>query len=757
MNRRPWLFTLIGGILLVLALGFSIWTVGHQAKHVLYVTSIAKDDVALDSNSPTGYENSLRRLIVPGHNEASYRWIEQTQRMLARGEWRIRHVDNANAPMGHDISVTSPYRWWLGLVAWIDHTLSDRSLGLSTERAALWADPAIQWVLIVVAALFIGRYFGLWPAALVTCAIVTVYPWTTNFLPGLPDRQGLALTCVFWSVLLLLPAFGSGFKNKTPETETSAAADSRKAIWFAAAGVLGGLGLWIDVSIEGPVLIGLAIGGCLVEVMSRNAVSTDSSGPQPWRLWALCGAATTLFAYLIEYFPDHLREWQMWSIHPIYGVAWIGGGELLQLVAGACRRGSRPWSVSATSRAVLAVAALASLPITLLRLHTWGFLARDLTSARLSKLPGDPVGTSVWSVLVHNGISSAIVGAALPLLLVVPALWILLRAKENVHRRASIALCLGPVAVALGLAFAQLSWWSVMDSVLFVLFIAVLAAVRGDLSVSGRWLWMSGAVAVFVLSGARLQSILASPQGAVDEAEVRELIERDLAHWLVKQVGSSDILILAPANDTSSLSYYGNVRGLVTLDRDNKEGLVPAIRIASATSGQEAQELVLRRGVTHFIIPSWDSQLDDFAAAGLGTLQGSFISTLDQWALPPWLRPLAYEMPAISSQQSQRVTVLSVVDEQDDAVLFPRMAEYFIETNRLDLAASEIPALKRFPGNAGALAVLLNVQLTTGDESGAQQTLRSLLTRLSSGADRSLPWERRVSWPSSWRELSSST
>src|SRR5256885_15769929 len=48
-----------------------------------------------------------------------------------------------------------------------------------------------------------------------------------------------------------------------------------------------------------------------------------------WRAWAFGGAVTSLAAYLIEYFPSHLGSWELRAIHPLYGLAWLGGGELL--------------------------------------------------------------------------------------------------------------------------------------------------------------------------------------------------------------------------------------------------------------------------------------------------------------------------------------------------------------------------------------------------------------------------------------------
>jgi hypothetical protein len=74
-----------------------------------------------------------------------------------------------------------------------------------------------------------------------------------------------------------------------------------------------------------------------------------------------------------------------------------------------------------------------------------------------------------------------------------------------------------------------------------------------------------------------------------------------------------------------------------------------------------------------------------------------------------------------------------------------RSAEYLVETGELEKAAAAAEALRRFPGDLGALTARVQVQSARGDAAGSAQTLDSLLSRLSSGADRFLPWDRRVS------------
>ena len=121
-SARTWIFVLLG------ALGFLVWAGYVRMQRVDFVTNTDREEAVVDATSPTGYAGGKRWLIVPEHNNRSYQWIAETEQMLARSEWRVRHIDYENAPLGRAVHSASPYRWWLGLVAWCDHTLSGRPL-----------------------------------------------------------------------------------------------------------------------------------------------------------------------------------------------------------------------------------------------------------------------------------------------------------------------------------------------------------------------------------------------------------------------------------------------------------------------------------------------------------------------------------------------------------------------------------------------------------------------------------------------------
>jgi hypothetical protein len=235
----------------------------------------------------------------------------------------------------------------------------------------------------------------------------------------------------------------------------------------------------------------------------------------------------------------------------------------------------------------------------------------------------------------------------------------------------------------------------------------------------------------------------------ITSAEAEALIERDLAHWLAKHAGGEGAVVFAPPRETASLSFYGGLRGLGTFGADNDEGMRATITLASVTTLPEAQILIQARQIRYIIIPSWDPFFDEYARLYLVKAQASrksiLIPELRRLNLPPWLRPVPCQILKIGGYEGQSVLVFEVVGEQSPAVAMSRLAEYLIEVGELDQATSAGETLRRFPGDIGALAARAQVQSARGDPAGLALTLDALLARLSSGADRFLPWDRRVS------------
>jgi hypothetical protein len=375
------------------------------------------------------------------------------------------------------------------------------------------------------------------------------------------------------------------------------------------------------------------------------------------------------------------------------------------------------------------------------------FLSRDLLWARLTSLPNGAMAGSFGAWLARDGMRPDVWATVLPLLAAGAALWCVLRRDTGRDRRVALAVALGPVLVALGFALQQLSWWSQVDAALLTVVVAAAAGPTERQSPSGRWLWAAIA-AVFAVPG--FIQLWPAPVGStLTTSESEELVERHLAHWLAAQSGEAGAVVFAPPHLTSTLCFYGGLHGLGSFAVDNRAGFGTSLAIAGVTTMEEVQELLRGRGVRYIAIPSWDRFFDDFAQLYLAkkfSNRTSFLAReLRAWNLPPWLRPVPYQLPVSGGFAGQSVLVFEVVDEQSPVVATSRLAEYFIEIGEMDRAGAASEALRRFPGDVGALAARAQVQSARSDADGFAQTVEALKSRLASGADRYLPWDRRVS------------
>ncbi len=482
LSSRFWL------VAALCALGFVVWLDYQRIQRVEYVTNTDREEAVLDASSPTGYAGGQRWAIVPEHNNRSYQWIAETQQMLATQEWRVRQINYENAPDGREVHSASLYRWWLGLIAWSDHVFSGRPTGVSVERAALFAEPLLHWLFLAGTTIFAARYFGPFAATLMALGLATIYPFAGGFLPGVPDDQSLSRICAVWSVLPLL-AWAGGVNPSAGERKTTRL--------FLLAGIAGGVGLWVSAVNQTPVIVAIALGGFLAACLASRKEKTILPGA-PWRQWALGGAIASFAAYLVEYFPAHL-DFRLEVNHPLYAIAWLGVGELLERFTGWKHDSKKNPANRITGWLVVtaSVAAIAALPLAMRFSGSQNLFTGDLSSSRLTYLPDGAIAKNLGAWMTHDGFTGAVVAACLPILLLAPVLWLITRRQTTAEARRALAFGLGPVAVSLVFACFQLRWFNLFDG----LSLSLLITVSAIDSPSRRWLW-AGCAGLFFLPGA---------------------------------------------------------------------------------------------------------------------------------------------------------------------------------------------------------------------------------------------------------------
>lgn len=719
--------------MLLLALGFTVWTDARRIVRLAHIAELSRGDSQPDPASPTGYVGGVRERVLPDHDGRSHEWIAQTQQMLATGDWRVRRIATENAPQGRESHAASPYRWWLGALALLDHTLTGTPHGLAVERAALYADPLLHCLLLIAATLFSRRHFGSLAAITAALGGALLFPFAARFFPGAPDDSALETILAIASLLPLLAGWFS-ISQPAPVAATSRASGK----WFVLAGIFGGLGCWVNPASQVLVIGGVILGALGAEWLRRDAAPVI---PAPWRAWSLAGGLTVLLASLLEFYPDHLGGWELRAVHPLYGLAWMGAGECVVQAAGWMRARRLAWKSPSALAALLGLLALLALPFALYRTGNPGFLAVDGLFFRLVNQPG-AMGPSLAGWIRTGGFTAVVWSTLLPLVLILPATWLLIRRQAGAGLRSLLVLAAGPLLLLLPVAFFQLSRWLLVDALLLVVWIAT-AAVLGLSANRPRTSWVWPVVLVlFLLPGLR-QLRPEKTDNVLSVQEAVGVVERDLAHWLAAR-SATPPLVLAPPGMTTNLNYYGGLRGIPTLSWENQEGLAFSLRIAVSVSRNETAALLRQRGVNYIVLPSWDGFFAAYVQAASVQTSELFHAGLMRWNLPPWLRPVPYEMPSLPGFENQSVRIFEVVDDQDPPLAASRLTEYFIETGRRSEAHVSYQALLKYPADFTALVARTQYWAVAGDADNFTKTFALLSDRLAAGADRYLPWDRRV-------------
>ncbi|ACB73888.1 hypothetical protein [Opitutus terrae] len=702
-----------------------------RVQHVERLSAASGKLPALDPNSPTGYAHGQRRLLAPGHNNESYQWLMQTQQMIATSEWRLRRVSYDNAPIGRAVVTPSLYRWWLAGVAGCDHLLSGRPLGLAVERAALWSDPLLLLLLLAGGTWFVAAHFGPVAATVFPLAAVGLYPFGRAFLPGCPDNSALALVLLVGGILPLLAAIRS-------ETAPSAA---RLRAWGVISGLLGGLAVWLNVRTAAPVLIGLGCGSAAAIWWSRGEAATRV----PWRTWSYAGAATILIGWWIDYRAGDLGAWRLTEVHPLYALAWLGGGELLAGVSTWARQGRHFVTSGPLFRLVVALAVIAALPASMYFQHSRGLLAENSFARQLTPLDDTGEVANLWAWIVQESHAWQVVAVLVPLALLAFAGYLIQRRTTGDAQQAVLVVALGPVLVTLGFACGQLSWWRQLDALVLPLLVAATAGL--PLPQSRRRFILAAVAAGLLAPGlVLLAPAWPSAEQAFSGREQEALAERELAYWLAQRAGPDGATALAPPNLTASLCFHGGLRGIGSPYRENDEGFQASVRLAGAVHADEAQALARQRGLTHVVIPSWDGFLDEYARLGGGEFGHTLVGLLHTWLPPRWLRPVAFYLPNEKVFENSRLLVFEFTEVQDEASALCRLTDYFVDMGQLDLAAMAAQTLATdYGGDFGAQVSQARVTIARRDPSGFARALESITAGLAAGQDETLAWDQRVS------------
>lgn len=705
MPRRPvtksqfWLTVAV----LVGVLGFVAWDAVVRSRHVLAVSArygVTVDAPATAMENPTGYADGRRSLVLPPGAADTAHWIMQTQAMIAAGEWRIRRVGYDNAPDGRELHWAAPLHWWLAGLAWVDHMLSGRPIGQSVERAVLYSGPVMFGLMLAMVGGILWRRFSPAAGAVFAFGAIATYPFYLDFTAGYADHHGLANLSAMLMVLSLLAGWTAGVAAPR---------------WFTASAVAGGVGLWISTATLVPALAGTALGVVVAIWHGRRANPAAAPDPGLFRRWGSVGAGVSLAAYAVEYFPHHLG-WRLEVNHPLYALAWLGAGELLRAGALAARRGisglSRRDRVAGGTGFVLA----GLLPLVIATTAERTFVVADPFIWRLHSLYISEFGGLAHTL--SRGVSVGAVALCLPVLCILPVLVLAVRRSTPAEWRTEACLALLPALTGWLMGWQQVRWLGLAYAVSVPAMAVCFRALSGDAPPSPfRRLpaWLVAGLLVFLpgMTTAIRRTLNASE---FKPEEIRNLAERDVAHWLRLRAGPDRVVVAGMPTPTTRLIFSGSLHGLGTLYWENSAGLKAAAALFAAPSPEAARILAARAGVTHVVLLSWDAFEASLArlARGLDDDQpvpdDSFAARLlSAPVAPSWLKPLAFPLPDHPSLQDARVRIWEVTTASTSASPAVWAANYYLEMRQPEAAARLVPLLERFPGDLSANIMLAGI------------------------------------------------
>ncbi len=673
-------------VCLLLSLGF---IAGNAIVRIEYFRFAAKA-AAMPAETAAVPDSHPRTAIYPIASADSSWWVMHTEAMIRSGDWRVRETSRDNAPLGREVHWSSGLMWGLASLAWLIYFGSGLATIDGVQHAALVIGPLMQMGFVIAFVLVAARRWGGLVGGCLGLALAALGPLDQFFHPGEADHHGI-VTCFALGCVLAAIAAGAGVtaREDAGEPDPRGLLPARRAArrWMILSGLLGAAGIWVSAATVIPAFAGIAFGALAVAWLRRGSdtdagqASVADYQPSLWRVWGSAGALGSLAFYLLEYAPSHFG-WRLEVNHPLYALAWWGGGELLARACAWLQGGRFASSAREGLLAAVAFLALAALPIIVLVGGPALFSIRD---------------TFLWNlhegyILEFRSLGSALAGAswserlatlAIWPLLALPAAWYLIR-----NRRAAgvplLALAIGAALPLSALSFLQIRWLGVTQALWLALPVVWIAIWRAAAPRPSRAATFSGLLfLILALTPFPLRSIPTwKTQPVVGIEEAISLVMRDIAWKLRGSAGTNPINVVSGPTTTTSLAFFGDTQGVGTLYWENLAGLKTVASIYGAKNEAEALRICREHAVTHIVIFSWDAFAQPYARLHHGrpvdaSTDDCFVSSLlSTRNIPEWLRPIHYKMLPELAQGGHWVLIFEVHPEQSSAEAYFHLGKY---------------------------------------------------------------------------------
>lgn len=633
-----------------------------------------------------------------------YVWNRHAEVLGQDGSWRVRQTDLDNAPHGREVHWNSAFAWYLRGLGEIYRSVTGEPLRHSIFRMSIWANPILLALAILVFSTLSARRFGPLCGAVLALGMVAVPTFYEGFMPAYPDHHGL-IAFALLGLLFGLAWAGGGWVQPEDGRDFAPPRNLRQArqgMIFSA--LCGAAGLWFSALSTALVLGTIGAAALLMALLSRSPRRVVSFHPGLWKTWAIYGAAASLALYLLEYFPFDLG-WRLEVNHPLYALAWLGGGWLIALFAGWWINGRSstpfPWK-----KFILPVLVCLPLPALIIFGGTEVYLPKDPFMGRLWKNIAEllPLLTRIQ----HGGLTWQIAFGWFPLLLLA-ALGLQFSTRVGSGTKSTLQLMAFPILLITALQFYQVRWGMLAGPL--YLGLAALVLPQFWQLVPHRSLPRLAAAALlaafaFVFIQPSFANSFQLPwsqykaapgQIPLTAGQALALLHRQMALVIAEDAGDEPVVLLSSPNSSCLLSTLGGFRTVGTLYWENVEGLKAAATALNAQNDAEALALLKEHGITHISFLTWENFIDPFfrilhptpvAGRSYGNSFGK--RALFDRVIPSWSRPLIFPPNSITQGLNQQVLLLRVAPEQDLPTAQFHLARFAAQVENNPAAARQL-------------------------------------------------------------------
>ncbi len=696
----------------------------------------------IDPESPTGYEMGMRNLILPPVGTDGLHWVMHTQKLLHEGGFRIRYTDNDNVPDGREIHWSHGFIWWLILLGKIHSTITGLPLAASVEAVSPYANTLIFAAMIAGLPWILYRRFGAIAASGFAISLGTIYTFYEFFMIGNADHHGFAAAGALMSGLLLAIG-GAGWVVSASSEDTKPNKSKPKSNlqvfeyviepeaarrYFIGSGIAGSVSLWVSAATAVPTFFGIGLGALVSVLFFGRKQSPEEPGYAPglWRWWGMTGCCGSLLFYLLEYFPSHMGM-RLEVNHPLYALAWLGGGELLSRLTRWRVQGVAPWQGNgAIFGLIAAIGAVLVLP-TLVKLYPEKYFW--VTDEFLWKFHHDYIHEfkTIFAWAQSRATVQAVLNVCLFPIMGIVVVRLLFVDELGRSWKGLFTLLMFPAVLVTCMGIYQIRWLGISNALWLPTIPAFLACVFRSGFRHRFETWeklVAGVVACLVF--------VMFPQSAIYNAYYRitrpmdlgledafGVYIRDISHALRRASPERELVVVSGPTTTTHMMYFGGMKGIGTLYWENVPGLKATASIYAARTEPESRELVKRHRVSHIAIYASDAFAYEYTRLLRGLPFGAkpddaFIpSMITNLSSPRWLKPLHIKPPV--QFEGEWVIMLDVRLDQTEADAHFGVAEYLQNKGDLQGGVNEYQrALELDPNHREAAFRLGAILLHSG-------------------------------------------